>query len=96
MATYKELQEEIANLRKQAEEVRTNEINSVIADIKEKMEMYGITVDDLASSKSSKKTKNKSQASAKYSDPQTGATWSGRGRQPKWLTGRNKEQYLTQ
>lgn len=94
MPTYKELQEEIANLRKQAEEVRKNEISSVIDDIKEKMKMYGITVDDLASSKVSKKTKNKSQGPAKYSDPQTGATWSGRGRKPKWLTGKNEEQYL--
>ncbi|WP_414144191.1 H-NS family nucleoid-associated regulatory protein [Burkholderia stagnalis] len=30
----------------------------------------------------------------KYRDPQTGATWSGRGREPLWITGRSREQFL--
>jgi DNA-binding protein H-NS len=30
---------------------------------------------------------------AKYRDPDTGATWAGRGRTPKWVKG-NKKKYL--
>ncbi len=30
----------------------------------------------------------------KYKDPQTGATWTGRGITPKWLAGKNKADYL--
>lgn len=30
---------------------------------------------------------------AKYRDPETGKTWAGRGRLPKFLQGKDKEQY---
>jgi DNA-binding protein H-NS len=96
MATYKDLQEQIANLQSQAEEARQNEISSAIADIREKMQMYGITVEDLASAKNSQKSKVKTKAAAKYSNPESGDTWSGRGRQPKWLAGKDREKFLVQ
>ena len=37
---------------------------------------------------------------AKYRNPETGATWSGRGRMPKWLAlageqGRSREEFAT-
>ena len=41
------------------------------------------------------KGKGKLQAGlAKYRDPVTGQTWTGRGRAPKWLEGRKKEDFL--
>lgn len=30
----------------------------------------------------------------KYKDPHTGATWTGRGITPKWLAGKNKDDFL--
>jgi DNA-binding protein H-NS len=30
----------------------------------------------------------------KYKDPETGATWTGRGISPKWLAGKNKADFL--
>ena len=30
----------------------------------------------------------------KYRNPKTGETWSGRGRAPAWLAGRNKDRFL--
>lgn len=30
----------------------------------------------------------------KYRDPQTGKTWSGRGRIPKWIEGKDRENFL--
>jgi DNA-binding protein H-NS len=32
----------------------------------------------------------------KYWDPATGATWSGRGRLPRWLIGKNPDDYVIQ
>jgi DNA-binding protein H-NS len=29
-----------------------------------------------------------------YRDPKTGATWSGRGRQPRWLEGHDRDEFL--
>jgi len=47
MTTYKELQTQIEQLRKQAEELRQAEIADVIIEIKTKMQEYGITGADL-------------------------------------------------
>ena len=47
MSTYRELQEQIEQLRKQAEEVRQAELAEVILEIKTKMQEYGITGSDL-------------------------------------------------
>lgn len=32
----------------------------------------------------------------KYRDPASGATWSGRGREPEWIKGREREPFLVQ
>ena len=94
MSTYAALQQQIAELQKQAEEVRRQEIAQVIADIKATMAQYGITVADLASP--AKRTG--SVVKAKYRDPVSGKEWSGRGIQPKWLreavaAGRTREEF---
>ncbi|PUA19082.1 H-NS histone family protein [Glaciimonas sp. PCH181] len=47
MSTYRELQDQIEQLRKQAEEVRLVELADVILEIKTKMQEYGITGADL-------------------------------------------------
>ena len=38
--------------------------------------------------------KKSSPVSPKYRDPDTGKTWSGRGREPLWLRGKNRDDYL--
>ena len=50
MATYKDLKAQAEALMKQAEEMRLQETAVAIADIKAKMELYGLTVHDLGSS----------------------------------------------
>lgn len=67
MTTYKELQAQIDQLRKQAEEIRQRELTEVIADIKAKMQEYGITGADLGLMSRKKMTKT----STKESDIQT-------------------------
>lgn len=48
MSSYKELKERAEDLMRQAEAARKAEISAVLADIKAKMSVYGITVADLA------------------------------------------------
>ncbi|WP_082883355.1 H-NS family nucleoid-associated regulatory protein [Caballeronia calidae] len=33
-------------------------------------------------------------AFARYQDPVSGATWSGRGRAPNWIAGKDRDQFL--
>ena len=96
MATLKEIQSQIESLQKQAEEARSNEISQAVTEIQRLMDDYGITVDDLNSArkKTAKKNPKKTTRTAKYRDPETGQEWTGRGRMPNWLAGKNKDQFL--
>jgi DNA-binding protein H-NS len=83
MPKYQDLLQQIETLKKQAEDVRKEELRTVIAEIKEKMAAFGITVEDLGGKGGRKSTGT---VKAKYRDPASGATWTGRGRAPKWVT----------
>ena len=86
MTTYSELKAQAAELLKQAEKLRKDEIKGVVAEIKAKMAEYGITLDDLnMPSKRRAKTATKGAVKPKYRNPTTGATWSGRGKPPNWI-----------
>ncbi|PKO73643.1 MAG: endonuclease [Betaproteobacteria bacterium HGW-Betaproteobacteria-17] len=97
MATYTELKAQAEALLKQAEVARRAEIASVVAEIQARMKEYGISIDDLKGG--AKKAKARPAVAAKYRNPATGESWSGRGRAPKWLAeelakGRSKEAFL--
>jgi len=85
VSRYKEIQNQIAALQKEAEEARKQEIASVIAEIKAKMAEYGITVDDLGSAARGRGRKKAASGVAKYRNPATGEQWTGKGRKPGWL-----------
>lgn len=100
MTTYNDLLKQIESLTKQAEELRKTEISTVIADIKDKMETFGITLADLGAARATKKAGGSgagSKVAVKYRNGSD--TWSGRGRTPKWLAdaeanGANRESFL--
>ena len=102
MATYSELVSQAQALMAQAEQVRKQERNSVIADIKAKMAEYGLTLEDLERAPAARKgAVGKSKAPAKYQGP-NGELWSGGpGRKPEWVkavlaAGQSLDQYLIQ
>ena len=94
MATYKELAEKIETLQKEAEQARQSEIAHAIADIREKMKEYGITIADLGLSSIKKSSKVKGPVAAKFRDTISGATWSGRGKPPRWISGKDRNAFL--
>lgn len=91
MATYAEIQAQIAELQTQAEKARKEELTSAIAQVKALMAQYGITMEDLQGI--TKKTRKSSPVKAQYRDPVSGNEWSGRGRTPKWLEGKNRDDF---
>lgn len=97
MASYKELKSQAEDLMRQAEAARKAEIGAAIADIKEKMAIYGITLEDLGGKPKAAKTaaaagkakvkpvKVRKAVAVKYRNPETGETWTGRGQMSTWL-----------
>lgn len=53
----------------------------------------GFSLDELVSGTSAPVKKQRAPVEIKYRNNETGETWSGRGRQPKWLEGKNKDDY---
>src|SRR5471030_780178 len=93
MSTYAEIQAQIAELESKAKEARAEELAGAKAQIAEVMKAHGLTLDDLRGVKV-KVSKPRQLVPAKYRNPENGDTWTGRGRAPLWLTGKNKEDFL--
>jgi len=93
MTSYAEYVEQIEKLQSLAEAARKDEINGAIKTIKELMQQHGVTVDDLAAGNRAKPTKAKGSVAPQFKNPETGETWTGRGRAPRWLDGKDKEQF---
>lgn len=97
--SYKELKAKADELMRQAEAARSAEIASVVSQIKQIMNDYGVTLADLrgtggkgrgrkrgaAKAKAKKTRGTRGKVPPKYRDPATGLTWSGRGKEPTWL-----------
>ena len=93
---YEELQAKIADLQAQAAKVKEEEKEQAIRMARTMISAYGITAKDLGldnapKTKTGPKPGNK--VAAKYRDPQSGATWSGRGKTPRWINGADRSQY---
>ena len=94
MATYKQLTAQLEKLHKEVAAAREKEIAQAIAEIKEKIVEYDLTPEELGFSSKPAASGRKAPAPAKYRNPKTGETWSGRGRSPAWLAGKNRERFL--
>ncbi len=98
MATYKELKAQMDALAEKTEAARLAEFQAVIDDIRTKVTEYGITEKDIFGGRRGRATKQvATPIEAKYRDPKTGATWSGRGRAPAWIKDtKNRNRFLIQ
>ena len=98
MATYKELLAQQEELALKIEEARFTELSVAIEQVKQLVQDFGLTSKDIFGSstktREAKVARKGSPVPAKYKDPMSGNTWSGRGLAPKWLKGKNKEGFL--
>ncbi|MCX5542103.1 H-NS histone family protein [Paraburkholderia sp. CNPSo 3076] len=95
MATYKELKAQLAELESQAAAARRKEYDAVLADIRIKVAEFGYTVRDIFGNRRGRSRLSRGASPAKYRDPATGATWSGRGRAPNWIKdAKNRDRFL--
>lgn len=93
--TVLELAAERARLDAEIKAKQDAEKASVIAQIKNVVEAYAVPIDELVEALGGFKRKRKgSKAKQKFRDPRSGATWSGRGKEPAWIKGKNKNNFL--
>jgi DNA-binding protein H-NS len=91
------MREELAALQNQIAEAEQKGRAEAIEKIHALMHEFGLTQEDLVINRKRGPNKKPAQpVKPKYQDPKTGATWSGRGRVPGWLAGKNRDKYLIQ
>lgn len=87
--TLKELLAAKATLDAQIESTRKAEADAALLRVQELVDRFGFTAEQVFPYVSTKKS-----AGAKYRDAATGATWSGRGKPPSWIAGKNRDDFL--
>lgn len=85
MSSLPELMAQKEALEKRIADARRTERAEAIQQIKTLMDQYGLTAADLNARADAARTRKGSKVPAKYRDPASGNSWSGRGLQPKWL-----------
>ncbi|PXW16051.1 H-NS family nucleoid-associated regulatory protein [Paraburkholderia caballeronis] len=94
MPSYKQLTAQLEKLHKEVAAAREKEIADAIADIRAKIAEYDITPEELGFSSRPANGARKRPLPPRYRNPKTGETWSGRGRAPGWLAGKNRDRFL--
>ena len=98
-----EFEAKLNELRKQQELERKGERMQAITAAKELIKNYDLTASDLGfAGKSAAKRvvgDKRNVVAPKYQDPDSGKTWTGRGKSPAWLSaqlssGRDKQEFL--
>ena len=94
--TYKELLQQREALESAIAQARQNEISSAVSKVRELAAEYGLTVQDIFPGRGGKTgaDKSASKVAAKYRDPATGQTWTGRGKAPKWIDGKDRTPFV--
>lgn len=85
---YKSLLQQKAEIEAKIAEALKAEKATAIAQARELVVQYGLTPDDVFST--GKRKASASVGVAKYRDPETGATWTGRGKPPNWILGKDR------
>ncbi len=94
--SYKELLAQREALEQAIAQARKNEISSAVAKARELVAEYGLTAQDIFPARGAKSgaPKATSKVAAKYRDPATGQTWTGRGKAPKWIEGKDRASFV--
>ena len=86
--SLEEIDKALEALQQERDQALKVESKQALAQVKQIIAKFGFTADQLFV-----ETKIRAQAAAKFKNLETGETWSGRGREPKWIKGKDYEQF---
>lgn len=89
MPSYRELLAKKNELDKRIEQARGAEAKQALATVKQLVDTFGFTAQQVFPWKPEERKKTP----ARYYDPESGATWTGRGKPPRWIEGKDRSQY---
>jgi len=94
MADLQELLRQQQALSAQIEEARRREVASAVAKVRELVQQHALTANDVfPGGGSRRRSRVLGKVAPKYRDPLSGKTWTGRGKAPKWIEGKDRNQF---
>lgn len=90
MSQYKELLKQRAELDRQIEEARQRDSGAALEQVRAMVAEFRLSADEIFG----RQRKPSGPVAAKYRDSATGAIWSGRGKPPRWLAGKSRDEFL--
>lgn len=96
MDTLENLIQKQKEITTQIDILREQQKKQGMFELMEIVKKYQLTLSDISSAFSKQKIKGKKRGAVapKYRDPVSGVTWTGRGKTPAWIAGKDKEQFL--
>lgn len=103
MTSYKELLQQREALEQQINEARRRELSAAVSQVRALVAEHGLTADDVfpvgksatkSVAKAARSPKAGSKVAAKYRDPATGQTWTGRGKAPRWIQDQDRQLFV--
>ncbi|WP_407973065.1 H-NS family nucleoid-associated regulatory protein (plasmid) [Burkholderia pyrrocinia] len=93
MSTYQELLAKRAALEAEINAAKGSARESALKEVRELVGEFAIGAREIYGARH---TRKHSRPGAKYRHPETGATWSGRGRPPAWIDGKDRSLFEIQ
>lgn len=94
MSTLQQLQEQYDDLGKRIDAERKRLRTEALVTIKGLCTAYELTAIEIFAPEPSKGGQRQpSTVAPKYRDPATGATWTGRGKEPVWIRGQDRSAF---
>ena len=100
MADLEELLQQKQALELQIKEARQTAIADAVAEVRGIIAKYDLTDKDIfltgrrGMRRGAGARASTGKVPPKYRDPVTGQTWTGRGKAPRWIDGKDRTQYL--
>lgn len=97
MSSYKDLLKQRDELEKKIQDARQRELTEAVAKVRALIEEHSLTAEDVfppaRAGRSGNATGTGSKVAPKYKNPETGETWTGRGKAPKWIQDQDRSKY---
>ncbi len=93
MPSYKDLLAQRQALDAQIASARQSELSAAIARVKEMVGEFSLTEQDIFGKPGRTPSATGATTAPKYRDPASGATWTGRGKPPRWIANQDRAKF---
>jgi len=93
MSKLQDLIAQRETLEKAIEAARKEEIKEAVETVRGLVSQFKLTSADIFGGKGKSVGGKRGAVAPKYKDPATGATWTGRGKAPKWIAGKDRAKF---